>query len=62
MADTVLLLNAVKATQELRKSVARVFDNLSTGIHEAEHEEGGSGNNYLSELQQGLDIINRDME
>ena len=61
MADqTDLLLNAIKATQELRGSVAQVFERLKNGIPDSKNPEGQE-KAYLSEIQQKLLAVNNDL-
>lgn len=54
-----LLLNALKTTQELRASVANVFDGLSSGVKKSE-DSSEADKNFLVGLQNSLTAVNND--
>ncbi len=55
-----LLLTAIKTTQELRGSVAQVFERLKNGISETDSLEDKE-KTYLSEIQHKLLAVNNDL-
>ena len=64
MADVETLLTAIKATQELRASVAHVFERLSEGMRDSNNpigKEKAAEKAFLAELQQNLLVVNGDL-